>query len=207
MKHENINAPNFGEAIAATFPSKQTLRMLRLRRSTPVEKLMEPGPNKTELDEILEIARGEPDHGAVAPFRFIVLQDDARRRAGTILRNAFQRTSPDAPDLKLDLEESRFQRAPVVIAVISAVKKEHRTPEWEQVLTVGAVCYNALLASSALGFAGQWLTEWYAYDEEVKAGFGLSADERFAGFIYLGTASEDPLERKRPVVRELVNFF
>jgi len=60
-----------------------------------------------------------------------------------------------------------------------------------------------LLASNALGFAGQWLSEWYAYDDEFLAHLGLSKDERIAGFIYIGTAGKEPAERGRPDIKEL----
>jgi nitroreductase len=63
---------------------------------------------------------------------------------------------------------------------------------------VGASCQNILTAASLLGFASQWLTEWYAYDEAVENRLGLDKDERVAAFIYIGSAKEKPAERERP---------
>jgi len=98
-------------------------------------------------------------------------------------------------------------RAPVVVAVVSRIDPNHKTPVWEQELTSGAVCLNLLLAASANGFAGSWITEWYAYDEGVHAAFEMKPEEKIAGFIYLGTATEPPRERQRPAIAELISVF
>ena len=63
---------------------------------------------------------------------------------------------------------------------------------------MGASCQNILNATNLLGFAGQWLTEWYSYDEQVNSELGLDEDERVAAFIYIGSANEKPTERDRP---------
>ena len=177
------------------------------RRSTTANCLGEPGPDPKTLDDILTVAARVPDHRRVTPFRFIVLRGDRRVTAGQVLATAFRENNPDADDAKVDFERTRFARAPVVIVVVSNVDRTHRTPEWEQVLCAGAVCQNLLLAANAKGFAAQWLTEWYAYDASVALDFGLAGSERFAGFIYIGTATEDPLERARPDMQAIVTEY
>ena len=199
--------PEFGRSLPAARASSETVDLLRRRRSTAADFLGDPGPDERTLGVILEIAARVPDHRRVAPFRFIVFQGAARTQAGDVLAKAFRNNEPDAEPARVEKERARFERAPVVIAVISAVDKNHRTPEWEQVLTAGAVCQNMLLAANAHGFAAQWLTEWYAFDEDVCSAFGLQADERVAGFVYIGTAREDPKERQRPDVRAMTRYF
>ena len=93
--------------------------------------------------------------------------------------------------------------APVVVAVVSRTQENHKIPEWEQMLSAGAVCQNLLVAASAMGFAAQWLTEWCAYDGDVRAAFGLKPGERVAGYVYLGSAAEPPRERARADVKAL----
>ena len=96
----------------------------------------------------------------------------------------------------------------MVVALVSSVDRTHKTPEWEQVLTAGAVGQTMLIAASAYGYAAQWLTEWCAYDASVEELFGLVDDgvrhERIAGFIYMGSASAPPRERARPDLASLV---
>ncbi len=166
-----------------------------------------PGPDADELQSILAIAARVPDHRRVCPYRFLVFDGAARDRAGDILAHAFVANEPEASAERIDAERRRFLRAPVVVAVVSAVDRTHRTPEWEQILTAGAVCQTMLIAANAHGFAAQWITEWYAYDRAVLDAFGLGPGERIAGFVYLGTAKEAPLERQRPELSDLVSRF
>lgn len=199
--------PAFGEPLSPAHPSEETLALLDRRRSTAADLLGAPGPSADQLAQILRIAARVPDHRRVVPFRFIIIEGEARLRAGDVLAKAFQANEAEAAAERVEKERNRFLRAPVVVAVISCVDKDHRTPEWEQVLTVGAVCQNMLIAASASGFAAQWLTEWYAFDKTVETAFSLGVDERFAGFIYIGTAREDPKERMRPVVSDIISQF
>ena len=97
-------------------------------------------------------------------------------------------------------------RAPVVVVVVSSPVAHPAAPEWEQVLSAGAVCLNLLHASAAMGFGSQWITEWYGYDEQVKRAFGLAGHERFAGFVYIGTPTEQPTERERPDIDAITSF-
>jgi len=108
---------------------------------------------------------------------------------------------------QIEEERERFLRAPVVIGVVSAAREQIKIPVWEQELSAGAVCQNILIAAHALGFVGNWLTEWYAYDPRVKEKLGLKAGERIAGFIYIGTAKEELEERLRPELDKIVSYF
>jgi nitroreductase len=100
--------------------------------------------------------------------------------------------------VRLEAERTRLMRAPCVVALVSAVTPNPAAPEWEQVLSCGAVGMNLCLAANAMGFATCWLTEWYAYSPAVKAALALAGNERIAGFIYIGTARERPEDRERP---------
>ncbi|MEL6789351.1 MAG: nitroreductase [Pseudomonadota bacterium] len=199
--------PLFGEPLAPCHPNEAAVTALATRRSTQADLLTGPGPTIDELDTLLKIAARVPDHRRVCPYRFITFAGEARARAGAILAEVYGTHHPEADDAQRAKERGRFERAPIIVAVVSAVDENHRTPVWEQVLTAGAVCQNLLLAASASGFAGQWLTEWYAYDQEVLSRFGVQAGEKIAGFVYLGTAREWPKERKRADHRALVTAF
>ncbi|MEM8935484.1 MAG: nitroreductase [Pseudomonadota bacterium] len=204
---DDAAAPEFGQEMAAAHPSAEAIDMLRLRRSTTADCLGEPGPDDATLQKMLAIAARAPDHRRLTPFRFVLFRGDARAQFGDVLARAYRDNEPAAETERVALEGRRFLRAPVVVAVISSVNPESRTPEWEQILTVGAVCQNLLLASSAYGFAAQWLTEWYAFDENVGDALGLGENERVAGYIYIGTARDLPRERARPVLTELISEY
>ena len=187
--------------------SDETLELLRRRRSTPADLMTGPGPDAEQLALLLQVAARVPDHRRVVPYRFIIFEGEARARFGVKLRERFVANEPNADERRIAAEQNRFMRAPVVVAVISNVDKSHRTPEWEQVLSVGAVCQNLLIAASAAGFAAQWLTEWYAFDDEIASEMDLSGDEKIAGFVYIGAAKENPKERARPDMATITEYY
>ncbi len=202
-----MKKPGLGDVLPACHPCNETIELLKARRSTPADFLTEPGPDPETLSSILEIGARVPDHRRVTPFRFVVFEGDARQRFGEVLQAAFVANEPTAEPTRIDYERNRFMRAPVVIAVISSINTSHRTPEWEQILTSGAVCQNMLIAASAYGFAAQWITEWYAFDERVLKELGLRGNERVTGYIYIGVAKEDPKERARPIMKDIVTRY
>ena len=90
---------------------------------------------------------------------------------------------------------------------MSSAREQIKIPVWEQELSAGAVCQNILIATHAMGFVGNWLTEWYAYHPKVKEKIGLKPGERIAGFIYIGTSTVDLEERPRPEMDKIVEYF
>lgn len=181
---------------------------LLTRRSAWANDLHEPGPDRATLDAMLTIGARVPDHKKVAPWRFVVIEGEARARFGARLAEIYAENDPAAQPARLDTERGRFLRAPVVVAVVSSlVERFAAPPEWEQILSAGAVCFNLLHAAAAFGFGAQWVTEWCAYDERAKAAFGLSPAERIAGFVYIGTAPvEKQADRARPVIADIASF-
>lgn len=179
---------------------------LETRRSNLAKMMGEPGPNQDQLRDILQIAARVPDHRKLAPWRFIIFEDQARADFGKHIGAAFQKNNPDMPLDRTLFEAGRFMRAPTIVAVISSPKDCPRgTPIWEQHLSAGAACFNLCLAAQALGFGAQWLTEWYAYDPDVQAELALTEAEQVAGFIYIGTPEEPPTERARPELDPLIS--
>lgn len=175
-----------------------SLDLLRRRRSTPSRLLAEPGPSPEQLDALLALAVRVPDHGKLAPWRFLRIAGDARHALGDILAQRSREIDPDAAPAVVEKDRLRFSHAPVIIAVISCLSTGHKVPEIEQQLSAGAVCFSLLLGAEALGFGAQWLTGWAAYDPVVCARLGLDSHERIAGFIHIGTARETAPERQRP---------
>ena len=193
--------PEFGTPLDAAHASPDTLRLLALRRSTPVKVLTEPGPSAEDLDAILRVGMRVPDHRKLEPWRVLIIEGEARVKLGEIFAAARRLRDPDVSDDKLAEEMQLPLRAPVILCVISSpVHDPKKTPIWEQQLSAGALCQNILIASQAMGWAGVWITEDAAYDSHVHAALGMSGHEQIAGFIYLGTAKDQPVERQRPTV-------
>lgn len=184
-----------------------TLALLKLRRSVPPQFLAAPGPDQRQLSELLTIAARVPDHGKLVPWRFIVFSGEAKSKAAALVGEVFRKRNPDAPEDKVAFEAKRLAHAPVVIAVVSRARQHEKIPLWEQELSAGAVCFNLLVAAEAMGFAGSWLTNWFAFDRDVLDAFGVAADERIAGFVHLGTADTKPADRERPDLAAIVSHY
>ena len=178
-----------------------TLSFLQSRRSVKAADMPEGRPDEATLKSILSAGLRVPDHGKLAPWKIVIIDGDARRDFGEkVLRPAFLKNQrSDAPESTLDLEAARFERAGVVLAVLSTPTVPHKIPLWEQHLSAGAVCQNIMVAAQSEGYATQWLTEWTAFDPDVKAALGCqSDDDQVAGLIYIGGKLTNTEDRPRP---------
>ncbi len=196
--------PYAGVRTAAMNP---TIELLKGRRSAPPATMSGPGPTASEISALLQIAARVPDHGKLAPWRFIVFEGEGRERAGEIVAEVYAKLHAEADAARVETERMRLRHAPLVVAVVSRAAPHVKIPEWEQVLSAGAVCMNLVVAANALGFATAWLTEWYAYDAEVRERLGLGPQERIAGFIHIGCCGAPREDRARPAPDDIVTRF
>lgn len=197
-----MTLPSFvplGAALPSPTASPETLARLAVRRSAPAQGLADPGPSGADIDLILTLGARSPDHGKLTPWRFVVLGRQTRIEiAERLAAMAVDKALPAKATAVL----SKLTAAPVTILVLSTARPASK-PEWEQVLSVGAVCMNIEHAAGALGFASSWITDWYSYDADASALFGVTSEERVAGFIHIGTPVEPLLERERPDISAL----
>ncbi|MFT4253694.1 MAG: nitroreductase [Caulobacter sp.] len=193
-------APEFGETIAIE-PAPEVLAFLARRRSASAMSLVAPGPSEAELANLLRLAARVPDHGKLAPWRFVLLRGEAKAAfAAKIAPLAADQANPT----KATAAMRKLTTPPLAIVVISR-PVPHEVPQWEQVMSAGAVCTQLLLAASAMGYGANWITDWYSFDERALKILGLAEGEQVAGFLYVGTSAEQPLERVRPDVATITS--
>lgn len=185
-------APLFGTPVEQP-PHPDVLDFLARRRSSSAVALAEPAPRPDEITALIALAARVPDHGKLSPWRFIILDSEGKAAFAAKLEALAEARGDARAAAKL----VKLKLPPIGIAVVSRTV-QHEIPEWEQVLSAGAVCTTLLYAALALGYGANWITDWYAYDAQAKAALGLAEGERVAGFILLGTPKEPPLERERP---------
>jgi len=200
LPHPVPPAPEFGEA-APIEASPETLAFLARRRSAAALALWEPAPGDAELQTLLRLATRVPDHGKLSPWRFVVLRGDGKRRFIAGLE-AIAAGQPDGERLTAKL--GKIKAPPLTLAVVSRATPGE-IPEWEQRLSAAAVCMTLIIAAQAMGYGANWITDWYAYDDDAGRLLGLAEGERVAGFVHLGTSPDPPLERARPDVAALVS--
>lgn len=173
------------------------LSLLATRRSGKPRDLAAPGPSAAQLAEMCAIACRTPDHGKLAPWRFVIVAPEQRAALATLLLDAYRADRPEAKRLELESIEQFAHQAPALVVALSAPRTDSQIPLWEQELSAGAACMNLLHAAHAMGFAGGWLTTWAAFNDHVRDAFG-AAPERIAGFMFIGTPSRPLEERPRP---------
>jgi nitroreductase len=177
------------------------------RRSVAPVMLGGPAPSPAEVDKMLTIAARVPDHGRLVPWRFILIEGAARERIGQVIEAAFAADNPEADEKRRAFERKRLAHAPLVVGVVSRAGAHVKIPEWEQVLSAGAVCMNLSHAANALGYGASWLTEWYSFDRRVLDALGVAPTERMAGFVHIGRTIEKPIDRPRPNLAEIITTY
>jgi nitroreductase len=194
-------------AVAAMLNDRSsTLTLLRTRRSGRPRDLVEPGPDPEQLAAILAVAARTPDHGKLAPWRFLHVGRAARPAFRALLERAYRAGKEEEPGrLELEAVDRFATQAPELVVILSSPVEGTKIPLWEQQLSCGAACMNLLLAAHASGFAGGWVTGWAAYSPQVLAGLGARPHERIAGFIFLGTPGQPLEERVRPAIGHVVS--
>jgi nitroreductase len=171
--------------------------LMATRRSGKARDMAAPGPSPEQLDRILDAAIRVPDHGKLAPWRFVVVPDEQREAFAALLDRAYRADRPAPGKVELEAIRQFALQAPTLIVALSAPVAASHIPLWEQELSAGAACMNLLIAAHAEGLVGSWLTGWAAYSDIVRDAFGAPG-ERIAGFLFLGTQIRALEERPRP---------
>ncbi|MEQ1548585.1 MAG: nitroreductase [Chakrabartia sp.] len=182
------------------------IALLQTRRSGKPRNMVAPGPSADDLSAILQAATRVPDHGKLAPWRFVIVAPDQRATLSDVLTTAYRAEKPDAGRLEIESLVQFAHQAPTLIVALSCPVTNSKVPTWEQELSVGAACMQLLNATHALGYLGSWLTGWPTYSDAVRNAFGNS-HERIAGFLFLGSVTAALEERPRPDPRDVISHW
>ncbi|WP_115718349.1 NAD(P)H nitroreductase [Gallaecimonas mangrovi] len=181
------------------------LELLLNRTSEP--KLEAPAPAGDALETLYQAAFRVPDHGLLQPYRFVVIAGEGRSRLGQVCLKALLQQNPDADDKAKDKAAHLFERAPMVMAVISNVKEHPKVPVFEQLVTAGLAAHAMQMAAVAQGFGGIWRTGSYATDYHVRQALGVEGEDEILGFLYLGTPVKSKFKVPRPDSSAFVSQF
>ncbi|MGL6043939.1 MAG: nitroreductase family protein [Sandaracinobacteroides sp.] len=173
------------------------------RRSGKARDLVTPGPDAVELQTILQAACRVPDHGKLAPWRFVVVTD--RAALADLLTRLYRETKPEAGRLELDALQQFAHQAPSLVVLLSTPVESH-IPLWEQQLSAGAAAQSLLSATHALGYAGNWLTGAPAYLPGIAEALNVPGGT-VAGWFFLGTPGKALEERPRPDPAAIVSHW
>ena len=203
MPLPDLTPPQFGQALSQK-PSNDVLEALFFRRSAPAPTLHAPAPTPEEMDFLIRIGLRVPDHGKIGPWRIVRFTPESKTKLVENLTIIAQ-NQPEPAKALATLQ--KLSIPPQALLVISSPLIPHKIPLWEQQLSAAAVCQTLLIAAGALGYGANWITDWYSYDATAKKLLGLTGNEAVAGWIFLGTPSEAPLERDRPNYDDRITWW
>ncbi|WNO54570.1 nitroreductase family protein [Stakelama saccharophila] len=182
------------------------LTHLATRRSGKPRDMIAPGPDEGQIRQMIEIAGRTPDHGKLAPWRFVIVPADRRDRLAEVIVTAYRAEKPDAGRLEIEAMDQFARQAPALVVALSSPRTDSHIPLWEQELSAGAACMNLLHAAHAMGFVAGWLTGWAAYSDAVRDAFG-APHERIAGFLFVGSPGKPVEERPRPETERIASTW
>lgn len=200
-----IKLPQPNEILPIAAPNPALLEALSKRRSNKITEIdPEIGPTDAEMRDILMVASRVPDHNKLSPWRFVKFGGDVRRQMGIKMADIYRAKHPEIDENHYNSECARFERAHTIIVLISSPILNHKIPEFEQLMSAASVGFALNLAANAFGYSATWLTEWAAFDDDIRPLFDLSEPEKIIGFFFIGKPKNPPTERERPDISKLL---
>ncbi|RBW70536.1 nitroreductase family protein [Bacillus taeanensis] len=185
------------------------MKIIQNRRS--IGKVKEVVPNKEKIEQILEAGRWAPSHYRTEPWKFIVLQGEARIKLGEAYAeiNLEEMEQPTAEEKKQAYEKGvkKAKRAPVIIAlIVEPVSGE--TIEWiEEVEACACAAQNMMLMAHELGLGTIWRTGKPTYHRIMKETFNVSNKGMVLGFLYIGYPDMQPKNVTRKPLEDKVEWW
>ena len=185
------------------------LDLFRLRRS--VRRFTDAPVDTAGLERVLEAARLAPSAHNRQPWRFVVVQGEARARLAEAMaaRLRSDRLADGAApeDVEADAARSRARltQAPSAVLVCLTMEAMDRYPDArraqaERLMAVQSVAMageNLLLAAAAEGWGACWMCAPLFAGEEARRALDLPAAWEPQGLVLLGQAAEAPRPRGR----------
>ncbi|MGI3168649.1 nitroreductase family protein [Pseudooceanicola sp. C21-150M6] len=182
------------------------LEFLAKRRSHSPKVLTTPVPSREELEELLVYAARSPDHGALVPWRFVVIEKPAMPRLADLAEARAKSLGRD-PEATAKAR-GQFDRGHLAVVVVECLTESEKVPGREQTLSAGAVCLSLVNAALASGWGAGWVTGWISFDRGfVEQGLGLSSHEQVAGIVHIGSFGSAPTERPRPDITGITTWL
>lgn len=184
-----INAVE-GDSVSAKVTDEQVINWIKSRRS--IGNLTIPAPTQEQLTAAIECAMTAPDHKKMQPWRFIVVEKQARHEMGRALLAAAQakalRDGDEINDKTAQKTLNMPLRAPMIITVVTKMQYHEKVPAFEQLLSAGAAVQNLILALKAQGYSTVWRTGPFANEPAVKSYFNVGAEDYVTAFVYVGSS-------------------
>ncbi len=160
-----------------------------------------------ELNLILESANWAPNHKKTEPWRFKIVQGDARKRLAEFLVEKYQEST--LPEAQSERKKSgiieKCLRSDKIILI--CMRTSHLLPEWEELAATSMAVQNMWLMCTSMGIGSYWsspgaiskMNEFTQLDENEKC-FGIFYMGKLAGTLYESTRK--PIEEKIQLIEK-----
>lgn len=172
------------------------------------------------LNKILDAGRVAPSAKNRQPWKYIVFGNEHKKELLKAMEEGLEREEKGTtsipksrhgiPDAKNTLRI--MQEAPIIIVVLNTnakspflqIDNDERISEICDSLSIGASIQNMLLAAEEMGIGTLWIANTcFAYTELVTY---LNTEEQLVGAIAIGYANENPGQRPRKKMSEIVEY-
>ena len=138
------------------------------------------------ITQIIENAHWAPNHGRTEPWEFFVFSGEGRKKMGQINLAVYQQITAEPDPAVMEKLESRPQLASHIIGVCMKRGTNPKIPRMEEILATACAVQNMLLTAHTYGLGAYWSTGSYTHNNAINHHFGLSDEDLFLGYIYLG---------------------
>jgi nitroreductase len=180
--------------------------LIQNRQTTLPKRLIAPGPDAVQLNQIVSAAAHAPDHGQLMPWRLILIPPEARADLGSAFSQALVERDAAALPEQLDQAREKALRSPLLmLLVVREGRDDAEVDLAERLISAGCAVQNMLLMATALGF-GTALTSGKAMKSvSLRNLFALDPLEHAVCFVNIGTAARGKTIRNRPQVSQYVS--
>ncbi|PUE39092.1 nitroreductase [Limnohabitans sp. Bal53] len=176
------------------------------RQNISPKRLVEPGPNVSQLEPIFRSAASAPDHGLVRPWRFVIVPADKRALLAEVFALALVDRDTGATLEQIETAREKAHRAPLLMLVVARLGAcEPPIPALERMVSVGAAVQNMLLMAHGQGFGSSLTSGQAMQSPRMRQLFGLDAGEEAVCFLNIGTVSKRKTQRLHPEVNSFVS--
>jgi len=161
------------------------LKAIRTRRS--VRRYTSAPVSREQIETILEAGRFAPSGKNTQPWRFVIVESEAKRSELAMLFP----------------QQGLVAAAPVTLAVL--LDREAGYDELKDVQGIGAAIENILLAVHSLGLGACWMGR--ACDKEIERFLGAREGEELMAIVPIGHPAEAPTPAARLSLQDLARFI
>lgn len=182
-------------------------QIIRERRAIFPSQYNDKPVSKEFIKILLENANWAPTHRLTEPWRFKVIQGEAKDRLGTFLSDTYTDITPEESfsPFKHKKIKDKCTAAGAIIVICMQRDPKERVPEWEEIAATAMAVQNMWLTCTANEVGCYWSSP--VLIKYMNEFFEFEEGERCLGFLYLGNYNKDKtLNSKRNSIEEKVEW-